>query len=206
MGAVQGMGWCAYADISLALRRLRAVSHGALTKFMIVDLDAHQGNGVARVRQHFADDGCFIVDCFNARVFPRDTVAKQVRVCACVCVCVNVNVHVLPLRGCGGGEEGRCVDVLRRLLDCLQGIDVRRELAVGTGDAVYLETVRGALEEAFERCQPDLVIYNAGTDILAGERSCCRAVAGEQLRRRSCRREQRMPAACVSPIAARIRN
>ena len=85
MGALQGMGWCAYADISLALRRLRAASQGALTNFMIVDLDAHQGNGVARVRQHYADDGCFIVDVYNARVFPRDTAAKQVRACVCVC-------------------------------------------------------------------------------------------------------------------------
>ena len=96
-------------------------------------------------------------------------------------------VRVCPSEGGGSrGEEGRCVDAAAAWL---QGIDVRRELAVGTGDAVYLETVRGALKEAFERCQPDLVIYNAGTDILAGEHSC----EGSAW---ACR----MQAVCIHPI------
>lgn len=64
----------------------------------------------------------------------------------------------------------RLLPATPRLL-CLQAIDVVRELQAGTREAAYLEAVRGALAEAFERCQPapDLLIYNAGTDVLEGE-------------------------------------
>jgi acetoin utilization deacetylase AcuC-like enzyme len=34
----------------------------------------------------------------------------------------------------------------------------------GTGDAAYLETVRGAVGAALERFRPDIVFYNAGVD------------------------------------------
>lgn len=37
-----GGGWCPYADIHLALRRLRVASGGAATRFLYVDLDVHQ--------------------------------------------------------------------------------------------------------------------------------------------------------------------
>lgn len=52
----------------------------------------------------------------------------------------------------------------------LQAIDVGVELRSGAGDEEYLAAVRGALAQAFKRFpRPDLVIYNAGTDILAGD-------------------------------------
>lgn len=51
----------------------------------------------------------------------------------------------------------------------LQAIDVQRELLPGTGDGEYLEAVVSALRQAFSEFQPDLLIYNAGTDILEGE-------------------------------------
>lgn len=50
----------------------------------------------------------------------------------------------------------------------LQAINVARELHSGTGDAAYLDAVGSALHEAFSQFQPDLVLYNAGTDILQG--------------------------------------
>jgi histone deacetylase 11 len=37
-----GGGWCPYADIHLAIRRLRAASNNLLKTFMVVDLDVHQ--------------------------------------------------------------------------------------------------------------------------------------------------------------------
>ena len=46
---------------------------------------------------------------------------------------------------------------------------MKRELRNSAGDEQYLEAVRSALQEAFARFQPHLVIYNAGTDILQGE-------------------------------------
>ncbi|GAB4819238.1 hypothetical protein N2152v2_006284 [Parachlorella kessleri] len=51
-----------------------------------------------------------------------------------------------------------------------KAINVRVELLGGAGDETYLAAVRQALEQAFRECpRPDLVIYNAGTDILAGD-------------------------------------
>lgn len=49
-----------------------------------------------------------------------------------------------------------------------QAIDVACELQPAAGDAEYLEALSGALAQAFDRFSPDLIIYNAGTDILAG--------------------------------------
>jgi hypothetical protein len=37
-----GGGWCPYADLHLAMRRLRAASSGRLRRFMVIDLDVHQ--------------------------------------------------------------------------------------------------------------------------------------------------------------------
>lgn len=42
---------------------------------MIIDLDAHQGNGYAK--DYPIDDEIYIVDCYNFRIFPQDIDAKQ---------------------------------------------------------------------------------------------------------------------------------
>eukprot|EP00887_Chlorella_sp_A99_P001400 scaffold8.g1400.t1 len=65
------------------------------------------------------------------------------------------------------------------------GIDVRRELGCGTGDEAYLEAVEGALRQAFEG-QPrfDLLLYNAGTDVLEGDPLGRLRVSTEGVRRR----------------------
>lgn len=50
------------------------------------------------------------------------------------------------------------------------GIDVKVELQPGTGDAEYLAQLAQALDAAALRMpRPHLVIYNAGTDVLAGD-------------------------------------
>lgn len=55
-----------------------------------------------------------------------------------------------------------------------------RELQRGAGDGEYLEAVSGALQQAFDQFSPDLVIYNAGTDILAGGWGGVAGVQGRQ--------------------------
>lgn len=42
---------------------------------MIIDLDAHQGNGYAR--DFINDDSVYIVDAYNHEIYPGDTYAKQ---------------------------------------------------------------------------------------------------------------------------------
>jgi len=48
-------------------------------------------------------------------------------------------------------------------------IDRNVELSSGIGDIDYLDRLAGELELAFRDFAPDLIIYNAGTDILAGD-------------------------------------
>ncbi|KAK2152442.1 hypothetical protein LSH36_328g00006 [Paralvinella palmiformis] len=72
--ADHGGGFCAYADITLAIKFL-------LTRFknvkraLIVDLDAHQGNG--HERDFEEDDRVYILDMFNRGIYPHDGYAKR---------------------------------------------------------------------------------------------------------------------------------
>ncbi|VDM59876.1 unnamed protein product [Angiostrongylus costaricensis] len=67
-----GGGFCVYADISLALKILFGMR--LIEKAMIIDLDAHQGNGHER---DFGDDErVFILDVYNPRIYPRDHQAE----------------------------------------------------------------------------------------------------------------------------------
>ncbi|PNW84775.1 hypothetical protein CHLRE_03g158200v5 [Chlamydomonas reinhardtii] len=178
--ADRGMGWCPFDDIMLGVRRARravaaaaeaaeaaeagagagvAQGEGASApaagpqsggeaaaeaaaaeaaaagdgagagglKVLVIDLDAHQGNGVERDKLALGDGQLYILDMYNAGVFPRDDEAKA-------------------------------------------GIDIRVELKSGTEDDVYLNRLRAALERAaLVLPRPDLVVYNAGTDVLAGD-------------------------------------
>lgn len=53
---------------------------------------------------------------------------------------------------------------------CLSPGVVQVELPPGTADAVYLDKLQQALDDAAAVMpQPHLIVYNAGTDILAGD-------------------------------------
>lgn len=69
----RGGGFCPYADITLIVRMLHSSGKG-VEKIMIVDLDAHQGNGYAR--DLMEDDNVFIMDMYNYLIYPRDQNAK----------------------------------------------------------------------------------------------------------------------------------
>lgn len=121
--STQGGGFCIYADISLMIRYLRH-HHPMAKKFMIIDLDAHQGNGYAK--DFFSDSEVFIVDVYNPAIYPQDTLAKK-------------------------------------------AIAIRVEMDPSTDTEKYLKQLAFHLNEAFEQFQPDMIIYNAGTDILEGD-------------------------------------
>lgn len=119
----RGGGFCIYPDITLAVRAIRA-ENAAVVKIMIIDLDAHQGDGYAR---DLGDDpDTFIFDMYNPDIYPQDDAAAQ-------------------------------------------GIDHYEHVRHGVGDEEYLEKLGNGLAESFRRFTPDLVIYNAGTDILAAD-------------------------------------
>ncbi len=62
-----GGGFCVYADIPIAAAILHR--EGLISKVLVVDLDAHQGNGIASVFQ--AWPWAFIFDVFEEDIFPR---------------------------------------------------------------------------------------------------------------------------------------
>lgn len=62
-----GGGFCIYPDITFAIHNLRKWHSDRVNKVMIIDLDAHQGNG--HERDFLNDPNTFIVDCFNKYIF-----------------------------------------------------------------------------------------------------------------------------------------
>ncbi|XP_071692752.1 histone deacetylase 2 isoform X2 [Rutidosis leptorrhynchoides] len=120
--ADRGGGFCVYADISLCIHY--AFIRLNISRVMIIDLDAHQGNGH---ETDFSDDRrVYILDMYNPYIYPLDYEARRY-------------------------------------------IDQRVEVPSGTTTEEYLVKLDEALQVAGNAFNPELVIYNAGTDILDGD-------------------------------------
>lgn len=125
-----GEGFCVYSDIGLVVAAARDESLvGADATIACIDLDAHQGNGVAHVLRD--DRRAFLFDIYNCEIYPRYDRAARDR--------VDCDVPVLS----------------------------------GTADGAYLSTLRrrlpGFLDSIGAGRPLRLAIYNAGTDIVAGD-------------------------------------
>ncbi|KAL1110400.1 hypothetical protein AAG570_007931 [Ranatra chinensis] len=120
----RGGGFCPYADITLLVEYLLKNKPTQVHRVMVVDLDAHQGNGYAR--DFLRDERIFIMDVYNKGIYPQDEEAKG-------------------------------------------GISCKVELDFFTEDSEYLDKVERNLEQSLRRFHPDIIIYNAGTDILEGD-------------------------------------
>lgn len=71
----RGEGFCLFADVPVAIQKLRQT--GLLQsnqQAIIIDLDAHQGNGHERI--FHGQNGVFIFDMYNQSIWPRDEPAK----------------------------------------------------------------------------------------------------------------------------------
>ncbi len=53
----RGGGWCVYDDWTLALRKLRRETGGAIRKAMLIDLDVHQASSELPYLTHRIADG-----------------------------------------------------------------------------------------------------------------------------------------------------
>uniref|UniRef100_A0A8C9F210 Histone deacetylase domain-containing protein n=1 Tax=Pavo cristatus TaxID=9049 RepID=A0A8C9F210_PAVCR len=109
----KGGGFCAYADITLAIKFLFERVPG-VSKATIIDLDAHQVS--------------------NFAVF--STVFRMI-----------------------SGIFLRSLCAIKRKV----------ELEWGTEDTEYLQKVHTHVEGALNELKPDIIVYNAGTDILDGD-------------------------------------
>ncbi|XP_077846053.1 histone deacetylase 11 isoform X12 [Macaca mulatta] len=70
----RGGGFCAYADITLAIKFLFERVEG-ISRATIIDLDAHQGNG--HERDFMDDKRVYIMDVYNRHIYPGDRFAKR---------------------------------------------------------------------------------------------------------------------------------
>ncbi len=69
----RGHGLCVLSDIAIAIAALRA--RQLARRFLIIDLDAHQGDGLEAI---FMDDSAVqIFDMYNVHVFPADEAARS---------------------------------------------------------------------------------------------------------------------------------
>ncbi|KAK3742478.1 hypothetical protein QZH41_016463, partial [Actinostola sp. cb2023] len=122
--ASSGGGFCAYADITLAIKFL--FNHlESIKKAMIIDLDAHQGNG--HEADFMGDEQVYIMDVYNAYIYPGAMRVKKA---------INKNI----------------------------------ELNHFTTDDEYMPLIKKYIPEALNEFEADIIIYNAGTDVLEGDR------------------------------------
>ncbi len=120
-------GFCFYNDIGLVVKNLWRY-HSHIKNVLIVDLDAHQGNGHARDKLLYGGDKMKILDIYNPNIFPHDNYAKT-------------------------------------------AIDIEVLVNSNTDDDSYINKLENALEQVHsDNYKPDFIIYNAGTDILEGDR------------------------------------
>ncbi|CAH2055882.1 unnamed protein product, partial [Iphiclides podalirius] len=115
----RGGGFCPYADITLLVRFL--VENQKIQNAMIVDLDAHQGNGYQR--DFLGVPEVYIMDMYNRNIYPKDRQAKQ---------------------------------AIRRKVELDNHVE----------DEEYLSKLQKHLTAALNDFKPDILVYNAGTDIL----------------------------------------
>ncbi len=74
--ADRGEGFCLFADVGVAVAELRANSELQQDdQLMIIDLDAHQGNGNEHVFRQ--DPNMHILDMYNKDVYPNDVLARK---------------------------------------------------------------------------------------------------------------------------------
>jgi histone deacetylase 11 len=109
-----GGGFCVFADVPVAAKALH--DEGRIGRVLVVDLDAHHGNGTAAVFHDWP--WASILDIYEDDLFP---VRKEAEDCS------------LPVPPGLTGSE-------------------------------YLDILQESLPEAIKAAQPNLVIYNAGSD------------------------------------------
>ena len=71
----KGGGFCIYADITIAIKNLLQYYPKKVKKVMIIDLDAHQGNG--HEKDFTNDPSVFIIDVYNHQIYPKDFEGKK---------------------------------------------------------------------------------------------------------------------------------
>lgn len=104
-------------------------------------MDVHQGNGIAKDKQHFKDDDVYILDMYNRQIFPGDAKAAEA---------IGTKVTFMS------GEKGE--NYQKKLVD--------------------------ALAQVRSTFLPDIIFFNAGTDVLVGDPLGCISLSAQDVVRR----------------------
>jgi len=71
-----GGGFCIYSDIAIAISKLKLANKITNNdQIIIIDLDAHQGNGLERI--FYEDNNVHFLDMYNQNAYPNDKFAKK---------------------------------------------------------------------------------------------------------------------------------
>ena len=143
-----GEGFCVYSDMPLAILKLR--EHNPTLKVLYIDLDAHRGNGFA---SYYLNDGnIYIIDCYNETNYPGPVKADENAIdnsltsyhiyCSDKCR-TNAANHFI--------KRDKCDQCRSKYLTSLQ---------------TALDKLPGSKKF---KGQPDLIMYNAGTDPYEGD-------------------------------------
>ncbi len=114
----QGEGFCFYNDIAVAVQNI--LTENPEFSILIIDLDAHQGNGIASTVG--GNEKVYIFDLYNKQVYPQDEQAKKY-------------------------------------------IDFDFGVAGNISEQDYINILKTEIYPAIQKTEPNLIIYNAGTDI-----------------------------------------
>jgi histone deacetylase 11 len=149
-----GGGFCVYADIPLAMLKLR--EQNPHLKIMYIDLDAHQGNGVESFFVDQNDRNTFIVDCYDQNNYPNERVIR------------NNKPYYIPAYGYTVINK----KILHENINCDEhkATFCRKGHSCQACNDAYLKALKATLKEVLAEFQPDFIFYNAGTDCFEEDR------------------------------------
>lgn len=174
--ADHGEGFCLINDVAIAIRCMQR--DGRIARAMVIDCDAHQGNGTAA-----------IFGTGDPEPFPRPSWSASLltpKRAANVKTSASRDVFTISLHQESNYPHWKPAS----------SIDVN--LPDGTTDAEYLEWLQTALNGARERFEPELICYIAGADPYRGDQLAGLGMTIEGLKQRDLMvfnfaRDQRFP-------------
>lgn len=145
---------CLYADINLAIVELQKIKPGI--KIMVIDLDAHHGNGYAMMKD------------------PTDSMHKPENDNIVLFDVYNMNSEFGP------GIHGTFTDDITGKAHTIafsgnhhtkQFVNYEYRITKDTTGEQYQKLIERTLPQAIDKEKPDFIIYNAGTDTMRGDRT-----------------------------------
>jgi histone deacetylase 11 len=147
-----GEGFCFFADIPLAIQELLTNKDLGVNKVLIVDLDAHQGNGYQSIFhiEEPTEDNIDKNNKENIKSYYKTNIANN----------VPSSVDIYDVYNCEIYPSDRFAQ---------QFITYKFPLFCNTKDEEYLKLLKNNLPNAINKSKPDIIFYNAGTDIFEND-------------------------------------